>query len=106
MKKVELHGTADKPRLKWTCPLCHKRNDTYLQPPLRPTQILCCKFCKHSCRIEMKFELRKDGATGTTSAESTGSVASTRESPQARPILGRLSSVEKVGRAPNDGESD
>jgi hypothetical protein len=54
----------------------------------------------------MKFELRKDGSPGTTEAQSTGSKAGTPSSVEARPVLGSLSSIEKVGREPSDGEQD
>lgn len=56
-RSVEVYGHYSKPRVKWTCPACGRRNDMALTLPIANIELKFCKFCRK--RFSIAFT-RKD----------------------------------------------
>jgi hypothetical protein len=48
---VEVYGHYSKPRVKWTCGPCGKRNDMALTLPIADIEVKFCKFCRKRCAL-------------------------------------------------------
>jgi hypothetical protein len=44
----EWHGTIEAPRVKWTCVLCGRRNDTKVPQPIPNRFRVFCQGCRRS----------------------------------------------------------
>jgi len=48
---VEVYGHYSKPRVKWTCSSCEKRNDDALTLPIADIEYKFCKFCRKRFKL-------------------------------------------------------
>jgi hypothetical protein len=58
MMETQIYGSLLRPRMKWSCVSCRRRNDHALRPPLG-VEMVACKFCRRtSC-----FVIRENAGT-------------------------------------------